>query len=193
MSLGNTLPPQAYTREMLAQAFLWLQDQPDTIKSMAQTPDTLVGLYLRAKRNGESSLESVAPRSTESFRSTLRDLANSIQQFNPPIGASPSTQPAGPVTAAPFVQNFQTQPAEPNRRPTNPFLQTGFINPSLQEGARAEEYISSPPSNMPLDPRSLDAVRTVMRQLNLSHEVEAVRLLISLGFERLKPLLSQDR
>jgi len=38
MSSG-TLPPQAYTREMLMQAYQWLRVQPESIKEMAVTPD----------------------------------------------------------------------------------------------------------------------------------------------------------
>jgi len=71
MSSG-TLPPQAYTREMLMQAYQWLRVQPESIKEMAVTPDALVSLFLKAKRSGDSSLESIAPISKENFRNDFK-------------------------------------------------------------------------------------------------------------------------
>lgn len=97
MTTRGTLPPQAYTRETLSQAFQWLQTQPESIRKMAENPDALVGLFLRAKRHGDMTLENTAPVSKEDFRNTLKNIASELQQF--------STQTAKPV---PEKTNYTT-------------------------------------------------------------------------------------
>jgi hypothetical protein len=81
---GPTLPPQAYTREILTSAFNWLQTQPESVRKLATTPDALVGLFLRAQRFGNSSLEADAPVSSQSFMSDLKNLAEGLKQFEGP-------------------------------------------------------------------------------------------------------------
>ena len=98
MANGPTLPPQAYTREILTAAFNWLQSQPESVRKLATTPDALVGLYMRAQRYGHSTLESDAPVSGQSFMSDLKSLAEGLKQFE---------QPAAPAHSAP-PQNYST-------------------------------------------------------------------------------------
>jgi hypothetical protein len=188
MSLGTTLPPQAYTREMLAQAFVWLQSQPESIKHLAQSPDALVGLFLRAKRNGESSLESVAPKSTETFRHRLRDIASELQKFGPKVDSNAfdlsSVKP--PASSSAHGTALNETAAESSfdedleRLPDSSlFYQSVAARPS-------------PPPNketgIALDPRSTEMIRLVTQQLNLSKDSEALRILVALGFERVKSL-----
>ena len=84
MANGPTLPPQAYTREILTAAFNWLQAQPESVKKLAVTPDALVGLYMRAQRYGASSMEADAPVSSQNFMSDLKNLAQGLKQFDEP-------------------------------------------------------------------------------------------------------------
>lgn len=84
MAIGPTLPPQAYTREILTAAFNWLQTQPESVKKLAITPDALVGLYMRAQRYGASSMEADAPVSSQVFMSDLKNLAEGLKQFEEP-------------------------------------------------------------------------------------------------------------
>ena len=53
----NPLPPQAYTKDTLVQAYAWLQSQSEQIKEMATSPDTLVSLFVKAKLQGHAALE----------------------------------------------------------------------------------------------------------------------------------------
>lgn len=95
-----TLPPQAYTREMLTTAYHWLQAQPESIRKLAQTSDALVGLYLRAQRYGQVSAENDAPVTSQAFASDLKVLAEGLRQFedpvrqNEPVFSAPRPQPA---------------------------------------------------------------------------------------------------
>jgi hypothetical protein len=41
-----------------------------------------------------------------------------------------------------------------------------------------------------IDPRSLAAAREVMQKMNLSHETEALRMLVTLGLERMREVLA---
>ena len=84
MANGPTLPPQAYTREILTSAFNWLQTQPESVKKLATTPDALVGLFMRAQRYGASSMELDAPVSSQNFISDLKNLAEGLKQFEKP-------------------------------------------------------------------------------------------------------------
>jgi hypothetical protein len=83
--MRGTLPPQAYTREVVANAYNWLQTQPEQVRRMAQNTDTLVALYLRVKRNSDNPMgyENEPAASVENFRSQLKNLASEIQQFVP--------------------------------------------------------------------------------------------------------------
>ncbi len=76
----NPLPPQAFTKDTLQKAYVWLLSQPAGIKEMASTQDMLISLYLKAQRNGEASLE--AP-SIQNFKQELKSLANMIGDFSP--------------------------------------------------------------------------------------------------------------
>jgi hypothetical protein len=91
MAMNSTLPPQAYTREILATAYNWLQRQPDSIKKLATTPDALVGLFIRAQRYGPANLESEAPVSSQHFVSDLKNLAADMKQFDGHTSSSGSS------------------------------------------------------------------------------------------------------
>ena len=161
MMRGN-LPPQAYTREVVANAYNWLQSQPENIRRMAQNTDTLVALYLRAKRNSDGiqvghqtvpqTLEQEPAAGVENFRSQLKNLATEIQQFIPE-----------PEKSAP-PQMVQAEPTFP------PAKMSGNLE------------INS------LDQHSLEILRKVRQHLNLGSDLEALRMLLVLGFEKLQTL-----
>lgn len=168
MIRGN-LPPQAYTREVVANAYNWLQSQPEPIRRMAQNTDTLVALYLRAKRNGESAPhspqatiqhpENDTPASSENFRSQLKNLASEIQQFVPD---QEKYSISAPQVEAPPVH---TPPSQHHQTPR-------FNNLDLNY----------------LDPQSLEILKKVRQHLNLGSDIEAMRMLLVLGFEKVQTL-----
>jgi len=156
MIRGN-LPPQAYTREMVANAYNWLQSQPENIRRMAQNTDTLVALYLRAKRNAENSqgFDCEPAASVENFRSQLKNLASEIQQFVPE----------------------QEKYAVPVPEPTPTYT------------APAQKAFGSIGDFGVLDPQSLEILKKVRQHLNLGSDIEAMRMLLVLGYERIQTLL----
>ncbi|MGE3974436.1 MAG: hypothetical protein AB7F59_07925 [Bdellovibrionales bacterium] len=177
MIRGN-LPPQAYTKDVLAQAFAWLQNQDDKVKHMAQNSDALVALYLRAKRHGDAPPHKEdQPASVESFRHQLKSLAQDLQQFVP----EEEQRPRIPASM-PAIEDFKepTPPpayARPPQTPPPPQIpQAPVIAPQNTIGALA------------LDSQSLEILKKVRNHLNLSSEMEALRMLLVLGHERLQTL-----
>lgn len=111
MGQSNNIPPQAYTKDILAQAFVWVKSQPPAVRQRATSADALVSLYLHFKRHGELGLataklkgesgtwEQEAPVSVQSFKSDLKDLAKGLEQFDekgptPSKAASAEPKPA---------------------------------------------------------------------------------------------------
>ncbi|MBY0385244.1 hypothetical protein K2X05_08810, partial [bacterium] len=78
------LAPQAYTKETLSKAFDWLQYQPDQVKQVATSPDVLVGLFLKAQRQGIDHIDADAPVSSKKFLSDLKNLKKDMAQFEDP-------------------------------------------------------------------------------------------------------------
>ena len=63
-------------------------------------------------------------------------------------------------------------------------------NPSLSETSYPPPQQAPSQQPLTLDPRSLDAIRRIQARMNLSTESEALRMLISLGFDRLRNILA---
>lgn len=156
----NPLPPQAYTKDTVVQAYAWLQSQPDSIKELATTPDTLVSLYLKAKLQGNAALERP---SIQNFKNELKSLAGLMGEFE---GQEIRSQQ--PIAAAPTKPVQAPQPA-------------AVASPSTSMTAATM-------TSGQFDPKSLEAIRFVQNEFNLSSENEALRLLISTGLKTLKKL-----
>lgn len=155
----NPLPPQAYTKDTLLKAYHWLQGQPPQIRELATSPDLLVSLYLKASRDGDSALDRP---SIQNFKSELRNLAGMMGELERP------------------------KPAEPTRREP---MDGGSRLPPAQTAAPSAAQTSSPPvseSALNLDSKSLEMLREIKEQFNLSEEREALRMLIKIGYTKAK-------
>jgi hypothetical protein len=75
----NHLPPQAYSKETLIQAYNWLRHQPAQVQELAKTPDVLVSLFSKAQMHGDAYLN----RShMQTFKTELKSLANMMGDFD---------------------------------------------------------------------------------------------------------------
>lgn len=217
MANGPTLPPQAYTREILTSAFNWLQLQPESVKKLATTPDALVGLYLRAQRYGSSSLETDAPISQQVFLSDLKSLAEGLKQFDEP--SVRPTRPASPQAAAstssaaasPSHSQSPSHSPSPSPSPSH----SAFAAPSSTSAAFAGGFFSEPPPltfattypssltsatsgtagvlpSLPssLNERSRQMIQETRNSLNLSSDAEVINLMVALAYKNLKNLLA---
>lgn len=185
----NPLPPQAYTKETLLRAYHWVQSQAPSIREMAITPDILVSLYLKASRDGDQSLERP---SIQNFKTELKNLAGLMGELDAPlvpqkqvpdaVARAKNPPPSVDTPTAPF-QNFVAAPTFHEEPPPAPAFTAApsphFVPP---KPAVAEEGLG-------LDGRSLELVREVRRDFNLSSDAEALRMLIQIGSAKAKSLL----
>ncbi|WP_413288974.1 hypothetical protein [Bdellovibrio sp. HCB337] len=177
----NPLPPQAYTKDTLTKAYMWLVHQNDSIKELATTPDILVSLFLKAQRNGEEALDTP---SIQNFKNELKSLAGlmgelesknvgfAVPQHQAPSAAATATQ--GPTSAHVY---HQPAPVQQQVR-----VQNNQVN--IQNNHVSVDLVGQ------LDAKSRLMVTEVREQLNLSTDLEAVRLLLSLGYHKAKTLYS---
>lgn len=88
---GISAPPQAYTRDTLVKAIDWIAHQPDSLRSQATNADSLVALYLQAKRRNGGSMG--YPVSGEAFTEDLKNLAKDLEQFSAPNAPTTRVEP----------------------------------------------------------------------------------------------------
>lgn len=146
------------------QAYQWLRTQPDGVREMAGSPDALVSLYLKAKRSGESFSEGLAPQSKENFKNDLRNLASELKAFNNGVAPANHLEPEPPIPPRENL-NF-TEPKPP----------------------RKENQDHRSPLNY-LDMKSYEMIVEIRNRLNLSSDTEVLRMLITIGYDRIKDIL----
>jgi hypothetical protein len=216
----NNLPPQAYTRDVLMAAYDWLQSQPASIRELAVGPDALVSLFMQARRrvnagatgtvqNGNGAHnQSVAQQqaqppagatgtpfpisvqapmttaSAEAFKQDLKSLAADLKQFEDsktavptPVAATNYIAPM-PYTPPPAAPTF-TAPA-PSTPPPVAYTPAPTVKPD------PENAVSH------LDARTRQVLSEVKQKLNVSSESEAMRLLIAIGYEKIRDILPKN-
>lgn len=201
----NQLPPQAYTRETLMQAFDWIKTQPRQVQDLASSTDALVSIYMQARRRaGNHGV--THPVSSQSFKQDLKNLAEGLRQFEDDgtAAAADAAQttyvaPAGAHVVSAHVVSAQAaavhhqmpvqQQAPPQQQGPLPQYQAAQFHSSPQQ-------MASPPQQIPqvsqLDPKSVEVLRLVQSRFNLSSENEALRMLISLGFEKVREIFPKS-
>lgn len=164
----NPLPPQAYTKDTLTKAYMWLVHQNDSIKELATTPDILVSLFLKAQRNGEEALDTPSIQNFKNELKSLAGLMGELDSKSAPLAVAPTPTPAQAFHQSPPVQQVRVQNNQVN----------------IQNNHVSVDLIGQ------LDAKSRIMVSEVRDQLNLSTDLEAVRLLLSLGYHKAKNLYS---
>ncbi len=176
--MATTLPPpQAYTRDILAAAYEWLRSQPQSIRELANNSDNLVALYMQARRRGGSPmLPPLTEASSETFKQDLRALAEGMKQFD-----------HGPL---PTAQNPNLNSAHLNPPPsaTTPVQNQPALHSHSNAPTNGSPNIPATTLNLPIDQRTFEILRNTQNLCNLGSEREALRMLIAIGFERLRDL-----
>lgn len=168
----SNLPPQAYTKEDIAKAFVWVQTQPEFVKNMATSKEALIALYLQARRNGVSSLEhNIVPASTRDFQSQLQTLAGELNQFEKEKMTFTASAPLNPTP--PQADFNEMKASEPK-----------YDERSIQF-KMTERRNTEPDGSFSLDPKSQQLVDSVKAHLNMESEKDIIRMLMVLGYERL--------
>lgn len=175
----NPLPPQAFTKDTLQKAYQWLLQQNASIKDLATSQDVLVSLFLKAQRDGHSSLETPT---IQNFKQELKSLVNLMGDLQ----GSQATTPASGTT----LMAGQT--------PANQMGSANSANSQSGLGATFHSSHSTPPQQgssssaqnlgLHLDPQSLSAIAEIRANFNLGSDTEALRALISIGYKHLKKI-----
>lgn len=138
----NPLPPQAYTKDTLTKAYLWLLHQNDSIKELATTPDILVTLFLKAQRNGDESLDTP---SIQNFKNELKSLAGMMGELEGAPSANNSNFRSG--NAMPTPSSATPPPAAPKAPSATVSPQSQHQAPPIQNRAehpRTETFMTRP-------------------------------------------------
>ncbi len=106
-------PPQAYTRDMLAAAYEWMRSQPQSVRELATNSDSLVALYLQARRRNGGTMPTMTETSSEAFKQDLRALAEGMKQFESPTAPAPMARAPMPI-APPLQQPLVPSSAQEN-------------------------------------------------------------------------------
>lgn len=208
------LPPQAYTKETLIQAYNWLRTQPTHVQELAKSPDTLVSLYNKSQIHGENYLNRT---NLQGFKSELKNLAHIMGDIDGNTSPSSVTVPQtqAPLPQAPALHSSAPPPqgssqsssgqgahGGPNAGKNSPSMNpatssSSTLTPTLSESflpSLTNAWMSSNPMQQEpqdlrhlIDSRSWGMLQEVKNHLNLSSETEALRLLISLGYQKIRP------
>ena len=195
----NKMPPQAYTKETLQEAFEWWNQQPEDFRDKVQDNDDLVGYYLKVQRGyPESEVNEMAKAS---FSSELKGIAKNLDDFEgyqsdrvlerkrvvPPI--KPTIQTQGQSQQEPSVQlkfpNMTKDPVVTERMNLDEVKKKSLtVTPAIEE----QGSIDNSSKYFKLDARSLKSVKEVRYALNLSSDQEALRAIVALGATKLTSL-----
>lgn len=182
--MSTDLPPEAFTKKTLQDAFNWLQDQPEPVKASVHTPERLVSLY-RSSQRRIPDLD--APVSSKKFIDDLKNLASSLDQFNQSPGARTPLVSSPKLSLEPEIERYQP----PQVPPPPPEIASGTrISTHLETETRkasleiTKQQQHTTTETLHLDSTSRERVQQVRERFNLGTDHEALRLLISLGFEK---------
>lgn len=179
--IKNTMPPQAYTRDTLVKAIDWISSQPDHLRAQAKTAESLVALYLQAKRRPNDWNTDSNPVSGETFKEDLKSLARDLEQFTGAQVSAPQPQQVAPPTGYSYPSASSSY---------SPPQHTQMSKPTVETPQPPASTFAAPPAmQWTVDEISFKRAQTLKERLNLSSESEALRMMIALGFEKLQALL----
>lgn len=175
--------PQAYTKDTLVKAFEWLQNQPEKVREMADTPETLVSMYHRA-HGGSGKLKpspaQEALQSSKQFISDLKELAHGLEEFGDTQNNLNKKRPNNSVQYKESPGNelkIEKSKSLPQQQPSS------NENKPISVDTNADIKINS--LDLKLDTKSLQIINKVQTRFNLSSQQEALRLIISVADEKI--------
>ena len=215
-SSEGKMPPQAYTKQILASAVSWLCRQPESLKEAIKNSDDLIGHYLKAVRlnpheavpsflhGGQNSSHS-SLSSTKSFRNELQGLAQNLKQFedrSDSNGSASEVQHSG-VSQEEYLRELNKFIADSQMTRNPEVLTNGAItgpspsnSHSLGESDElgkdsdtpAQESLGVETVLLKIDGKTREAIEISKHYFNLSSDTEAIRLLVTMGKNHLQDL-----
>ncbi len=174
--------PQAFTTRDMSDAYKWLHTLPPNVRDEMKSMEHVVVLYLKAKRLGVSipskeDLESLksatsgAPpsiaepsKNSQEFQKTLKNLKTELDRFD----FSPNSTPA--------PQEIQLE---------GPQAPIGTAPLATAVHADPPNILSA----LRMDPRSRQIVTEIRDGLNLSSDIEVLRMSLVLAHKTLRDLV----
>lgn len=192
-SSGPVSPAGTYGRGDLQAAFNWLVNQPEHIRKQASDPDRLMTLYYRSSGRPEMIRTTEITRTTDSIRTETAARGPDGSRMEARI------ETEAPVSGQTFISDLR-QINEALRQFDGPTAQATIhtpLPPPQPVMSSSASHHGPPSANHPMLTGTTDtpAAKTqailseVREKLNLSSDAEAMNVLISLGYRRLKPLL----
>jgi|GEM_PF-4832313 len=192
--MQTNLPPEAYSKELVTEAFNWLQSQPESVRDLIQTKEQLVSIYMNEQRKQQAD----APVSSKQFVSDLKTLAKGMEAFDkgddswmPPPAPQASPSPTlgkdlSPQTTRPPTppQNSPTQ-QNPTVSQPSPTQNTPKRSGKLYQPTNAQKTAFG---SHDMDPRTRQMVQEIHLRFNMSSDAEALRFLVALGYEKLNKI-----
>ncbi len=149
-------------------AIEWMSTQPQALRERANSADLMVSYYLQACRKSAAKME--APVSQENFKADLKHLVEDLKKFD---------EPSAPPNYSPGRSSSYGAAAS---------IEPIFGSPAATPPPQAPQAQRTQGLSWTVDAKSLLAAREFQIKLNLSHESEALRFLITLGAERARQL-----
>jgi hypothetical protein len=194
----NHLPPQAYSKETLIQAYNWLRHQPPQVQELAKTPDVLVSIFSKAQMHGDAYMNRAH---MQNFKSELKSLAHMMGDFdsseleNSTINnQSEFTQTQLSQVQGQMQQQIQQAPQPPAQVQAQQVNQQ-YLGQQQNQIFQPQQQLAQLPQSQNLgvadlrtlmDTRSISMIQEVKNQFNLSSEAEALRLLIAIGYQKIR-------
>lgn len=168
--------PHAYSSDTLQKAYKWLQDNPQYQESIHNS-DQLVALYLSEKK-GLQSFDFTPPTSSSTFFLDQQTSAASIDNIKPQARSLKNPKQNPPTIVEPKFTKPQTPAKVKN-------LAQPILDNTLSSKVELNQKASTTDSFLALDEKSLSYLEDTKKTFNLSTQSEALRLLLSIGYEKL--------
>lgn len=184
----KTIPPEAYTHRDLAEAMQWRESQPEYVKAMTTTPDSLISFYKRALRsqnpNGNDS------KMSESFKTDLKNLAEGLKNFETPqpqpasqihtqqATTTATPQPERPIGSPPQTQVFSENEKSPSfGSQKQPFRTTDILGnnsmPRFMETPQEPTHSTQRPLHSPHQPMTAPVEPTVNKSTSTTESAHS--------------------
>lgn len=167
----RTIPPEAYTSKELSEAMAWRDTQDMDVQQMTNSTDKLMSVFKRVKRTGQ--LPKPEATLTNSFQKDLQ-----LETSEPATAGNPPRHQQTFAQSSPQLES--TTVAKAVVSPVTPQPACDKTNETKTSGVTFTQ----------LDPRSREMIQEVKEAMNLSRDEEALRLLISAGFNQVKTLFN---
>jgi hypothetical protein len=167
---GPCLIPQAYTARDIGDAYKWSQSLPAPAREEMKTMEQMVYAYLKAKTQGALNNNNYQPdgiKKSVEFQKTLLNLKSELEQFD--------SAPAAPAT--PVSQAYQNSLGATTQ---------SFANQSPTIETQRADF---PKTELKLDSKSRQIIEDIREGLNLSSDMEVIRMSLVLAHKTVKNLI----